>query len=322
MSDTIIIATRGSALALVQANQILDACRAAFPDKTFEIQTFKTTGDKNLTASLANPGKALPKGLFTKELEVALLAGEADLAVHSLKDLPTELPDGLTLGATTKREDARDTLVWAHDEGVASDGALPELPQGATVATSSNRRKAQLLKLRPDLNIVEIRGNVATRLRKLKEQPELHATILAAAGLNRLGYTIGDDGVLSGDDVPEGVKARRLEFDEMLPCVGQAAIGIEIRENDPRIEEVCAKLTCAETLACVTAERAFLAGMGGGCATPVAARATVEDDSLTLKAISFVGGEYREAERHGVQGDAVALGCEIASMVKSDCSAR
>ncbi len=312
MNDTIVIATRGSALALVQANQILDACRAAFPDKTFTIQTFKTTGDKNLTASLANPGKSLPKGLFTKELEVALLNGEADLAVHSLKDLPTELPDGLTLGAATKREDARDTLVWSHGDGVAADGALPELPQGATVATSSNRRKAQLLKLRPDLNIVEIRGNVATRLRKLKEQSELHATILAAAGLKRLGYTIADDGALSGEDVPEGVKTRRLDFDEMLPCVGQAAIGIEIRETDPRIEVVCAKLNCAENLACVTAERAFLAGMGGGCATPVAARATTEDDSLTLKAVSFVGGEFGDAEIMGDVDAAVGIGEQVA----------
>jgi len=316
MKDSIIIATRGSALALVQANQILDACRAAFPDKAFEIQTFKTTGDKNLTASLANPDKSLPKGLFTKELEVALLNGEADLAVHSLKDLPTTLPDGLTLGAATKREDPRDTLVWSHDDGVAAAGALPELPQGATLATSSTRRKAQMLKLRPDLNIVEIRGNVATRLRKLKEQPELHATILAAAGLKRLGYTIADDETLRGDDVPEGVKARRLDFAEMLPCVGQAAIGIEIRENDPRIEEVCAKLNCAETWACVTAERSFLAGLGGGCATPVAARATVDDDLLTLKAISFVGGEYGEAEILGDVDAAVGIGEQVAGELK------
>ena len=314
--NPIIIATRGSALAMVQANQILDACRASFPDKKFKIQTFKTTGDKNLTASLAHPGKSLPKGLFTKELEVALIKGEADLAVHSLKDLPTELPDGLKLGAATKREDARDTLVWSHDDGIAVEGELPELPQGATVATSSNRRKAQLLKLRPDLDIVEIRGNVATRLRKLKEQPELHATILAAAGLKRLGYAIGDNGTLSGDDVPEDVKARRLDFCEMLPCVGQAAIGIEIREKDLRIEEVCAKLNCSETLACVTAERAFLAGMGGGCATPVAARATIEDESLTLKAISFVGGEFSEAEVLGDVDVAVGIGEQVATNLK------
>ncbi len=311
--DVIVIATRGSALALVQANQILDACRAAFPDQEFEIQTFKTTGDKNLTASLANPGKSLPKGLFTKELEVALLNGEADLAVHSLKDLPTELPDGLVLGATPKREDPRDTLVWSHEAGVAPEGALPELPEGATVATSSNRRKAQLLQARPDLDIVEIRGNVATRLRKLKEQPELHATILAAAGLKRLGYDIADDGTLSGDDVPAGVKARRLEFDEMLPCVGQAAIGIEIRANDPRIEAVCAKLNCAETLACVTAERAFLAGMGGGCATPVAALATIDGSELLLNAVSFVGGEHASAEVMGDSDAAAGIGEQVAA---------
>ena len=312
----IVIATRGSALALAQANQILDACRAAFPDSAFEIRTFKTTGDKNLTASLANPGKSLPKGLFTKELEVALLSGEADLAVHSLKDLPTELPDGLKLGAAAEREDARDTLVWSHDEATAAGGALPELPQGATVATSSNRRKAQLLKLRPDLDIVEIRGNVATRLRKLREQEELQATILAAAGLKRLGYALGDDGALSGDDVPEGVKARRLDIDEMLPCVGQAAIGIEIRENDARIEQVCAALNCPGTMACVTAERAFLAGMGGGCATPVAALATVVEESLSLKAISFVGGVYGSAEIMGDQDAAVAIGRQAASDLK------
>lgn len=314
--EIIRIATRGSALALAQANQILAQCRAACPERQFEIKIIRTTGDKNLTASLANPGASLPKGLFTKELEIALLNGDADLAVHSLKDLPTELPDGLKLGATPPREDPRDVLVFPTHKTEAFDGPLCELPEGATVATSSNRRKAQLLRLRPDLKIVEIRGNVGTRLRKVKEQPDLHATILAAAGLKRLGFTIDERGAMSGQDVPEGIQTRILTTQEMLPCVGQAAIGIETREKDPRIDAICARLNHADTFACVTAERAFLSATGGGCATPVAALAEVDQQALSLRANSFIDERFRDFAGSGHAAGAAQLGAEAAAALK------
>jgi hydroxymethylbilane synthase len=165
------IATRGSALALAQANMVLAQCRAAFPGESFELNIIKTTGDKLQTASMASGN--LPKGLFTKEIEEALLDGSGDLAVHSLKDLPTELPTGLKLGAVSKRAEVRDVLV-RRASATIPDGKSPiaDLPAGATVATSSTRRRAQLLHARPDLKIVEIRGNVGTRLRKLAEQTE------------------------------------------------------------------------------------------------------------------------------------------------------
>jgi hydroxymethylbilane synthase len=314
--EVIHLATRGSSLALAQANQILAQCRAACPEFQFAIKIIKTTGDKNLTASLANPGALLPKGLFTKELEVALLNGEADLAVHSLKDLPTELPDGLKLGATPMREDPRDVLVFPTHKIDVFDGPLPELPEGATIATSSNRRKAQLLRLRPDFTIVEIRGNVGTRLRKVKEQPELHATVLAAAGLKRLGFTIEENGALAGDDVPEGIQTRFLTTEEMLPCVGQAAIGIETRENDPRIDAICDKLNHSETLVCVTAERAFLRTTGGGCSTPVAALAEIREATLSLRANSFIDDQFREFAGTGAAEDAAKLGADAAAALK------
>ncbi len=286
-----IIATRGSALALAQADAILAQCRAAFPKAGFQIKIIKTTGDKLQTASLANAN--LPKGLFTKELEVALLNGEADLAVHSLKDLPTDLPAGLTLGAASKRADARDVLIYRDAAFCKSTSPQPArrgfkphltmigLPAGATLATSSTRRSAQALERRPDLKVVPIRGNVPTRLKKLAEQPEIDAIILAAAGLERLHYDIQPDGRLTGaakpssgigepGPLPEGLLATRLELDEMLPCVGQGAIGIEIREGDQRVAALCEQLNDSDTLACVTAERAFLKAMrrlptGRGC---------------------------------------------------------
>src|SRR3989442_756096 len=226
-SKPIIIATRGSALALAQANLVFDQCRAAFPGLKFEIKLIKTTGDKMQTISLANPAESLPKGLFTKELEVALLKHRADLAVHSLKDLPTELPAGLKLGAVSKRADVRDVLVYrdtVHLEGQKARTTVEEwspchaerrgfkpmmrfkdFPSGTTVATSSPRRKAQLLAQRPDFQVVEIRGNVVTRLQKLADTAELDALLLAAAGLERLNFHITPEGRLQGDAVPDGL---------------------------------------------------------------------------------------------------------------------
>src|SRR5579863_9283974 len=224
----IIICTRGSALALAQSNMIAAQCRAAFPKLQFELKIIKTTGDKLQKASMAKYGDkagALPKGLFTKELEVALLEGQADIAVHSLKDLPTDLPTGLVLAATPPREDVRDVLIYrdavffkqrpkvqAEMRGFAPHLKLKDLPRGAMIATSSTRRKMSLLAVRPDLQTVEIRGNVATRMQKVADRMELDATILALAGMKRLNFAINPDGTISGDGVPDGMLATVLEL--------------------------------------------------------------------------------------------------------------
>lgn len=325
------IATRGSALALAQANTVLALCRAAFPGEPFEISVIKTTGDKLQTASMASG--ELPKGLFTKELEVALLEGKAELAVHSLKDLPTELPAGLALGAALPRADVRDVLVYRHADFMSASqgGARPVdqrvrrfrpelsvagLPHGATVGTSSTRRAAQVRERRPDVNIVPIRGNVGTRLRKLAEQPELDAILLAAAGLERLGCAFAPGNLLSGEDVPPGLAATRLSLGEMLPCVGQAAIGIEVCADSVRAAAVCARLNHTETMACVTAERAFLAAMGGGCQLAVAAHAEVAGGELRMRAVSFLGGAARRAAARRAAGEARALGEQLAAALR------
>ncbi len=318
----IIIGTRGSALALAQANQILNQCRAAFPALAFELKIIKTTGDKLQTASMARPDASLPKGLFTKELEVALLDGQADLAVHSLKDLPTDLPPGLMLAATPARADVRDVLIYRSAEkasspdvirGLKPHTALVDFPAGATIATSSTRRKAQLQLIRPDLNVVEIRGNVATRMKKVTEQSGLDATVLALAGIMRLHFTVESDGTLHGEGVPAGLLATVLPVDAMLPCVGQAAIGIEIRAGDDRIATICERLNHLATLQCVTAERAFLRGMGGGCQSPVAAYAEIAGGRLTMRAVSFRDGPARRAEGNRPMTEATELGEQLAA---------
>ena len=334
----IIIATRGSALALAQANIVIAQCRTAFPRLKFELKIVKTTGDKLQTASLANEGDKLPKGLFTKELEVALLEHQADLAVHSLKDLPTELPSGLKLGAVGKRADVRDVLIYrdadylrsqkaresveewspGHSQrrGLKAKSTIKDLPQGATVGTSSTRRKSQLLALRPDLKIVEIRGNVVTRMEKLAERPELDATILAAAGLERLNFQIAANGQLKGDAVPDGLLAVMLEPELMLPCVGQGALGIETRSEDERIAPICERLNHFNTQQCVTAERSFLSAMGGGCQSPVGAYAEIIGSHLRLRAVSFRDGAARRAEAKRPVKEAVELGQQIAAELK------
>lgn len=331
----VIIATRGSALALAQANAVLAQCRATFPQLHFEIKIIKTTGDKLQTASLANPQGNLPKGLFTKELETALLNNQADLAVHSLKDLPTQLPAGLKLGSTGKRVDVRDVLIYrdanrlqaeeknpavmewmpgqGRRRGWKPKGGITEIPLGCTVATSSLRRKAQLQALRADLKIVEIRGNVATRLQKLSERSELDATILAAAGLERLHFTITPDGHLKGEGVPEGLCATRLDIKQMLPCVGQAAVGIEIRDNDPRMEELCARLNHYDTWQAVTAERAFLLGMGGGCQSPIAAFAEIKGQHVHMEVLTVDAGKVHRAEANRPIKEAAELGQFLAA---------
>jgi hydroxymethylbilane synthase len=334
----IILATRGSPLALAQAHGVLAQCRAAFPELAFELSIIKTTGDKMQTASMAQPGESLPKGLFTKELEVALLREEADLAVHSLKDLPTDLPDGLILGAVGLRADVRDVLVYRASaratagaaasslRGFAPGLTLAALPPGAVVATSSTRRREQVLAAKPDLRTVEIRGNVGTRLQKVAQNGQIDATILAAAGLGRLGFRIHADGRLEGplptpagspaSAVPAGLLAVFLEVEVMLPCAGQAAVGIETRANDARLASVCARLDHRDTHECVAAERAFLRAMGGGCQSPVAAYAEVAGASLRLRAVSFHTGRAVRGEEHGPAGEPVALGERVAAQLK------
>jgi hydroxymethylbilane synthase len=334
----IIIATRGSALALAQANLIAAQCREAFPKLRFELKIIKTTGDKMQTASMAKKGETLPKGLFTKELEVALVKGQADLAVHSLKDLPTDLPAGLVLAATPKRADVRDVLIYRDAEFIKTRAAattsadwapgqdalrgfrphlkLKEFPAKATIATSSTRRKEQLLAARPDLNVVEIRGNVSTRMQKVAERGELDATVLALAGITRLNFEIKPDGRLIGDAVPDGLLATILDVDVMLPCVGQGAIGIEIRADDERIAKICERLNHFNTFHCVTAERAFLRAMGGGCQSPVAAYAEINGSRVEMRAVSFREGPAKHAEGKRPIAEAAALGEELAEKLK------
>jgi hydroxymethylbilane synthase len=334
----IIIATRGSALALAQANLIAEQCRKIFTRLRFELKIIKTTGDKLQTASLAKVGETLPKGLFTKELEVALVKGHADLAIHSLKDLPTDLPAGLILAATPKRADVRDVLIYRDAEffsqlstnnsqqdwipgqsslkGFKPHAKLKDFPAGIIIATSSTRRKMALLAARPDFKIVEIRGNVPTRLQKVSERDEVDATVLALAGLTRLNFEIKSDGKLFGDAVPDGLLATVLDLDVMLPCVGQGAIGIEIRAEDERISKICERLNHFNTFHCVTAERAFLRAMGGGCQSPVAAHAEITGDKISMRAVSFRDEIVKRGEMKRPIAEAIALGEELAAQLK------
>ena len=281
----LVIASRGSQLALWQAHWVRKQLAARGIETSIEI--IKTTGDKITGVPLAQVGT---KGLFTKEIEEALLDQRADLAVHSLKDLPTELPAGLILAGVPVREDPWDAIVGRR---------LVELPPGAKVGTSSLRRAAQLRKLRPDLAVESVRGNLDTRLRKLDEG-RYDAIVLAAAGLKRLGWS---------DRIAEV-----LAPEVMCPAVGQGALALESREKGAG-KDACAALDHAETRAAVTAERAVLAGLGGGCQVPIGAHAKVEGGRLRLLAIvaSPDGSELVQAESEGSASDAAALGRDLAT---------
>ena len=244
--------TRGSALALWQTNYVMAALTAANPSVTAAYEIYSTKGDRVIDVPLPQVGG---KGLFTAELEAALHAGDIDCAVHSLKDLPTEQPAGLALGAIMPRADARDVLISR------SGKTLLELPQGAVIGTSSHRRGAQLKAIRPDIQLADIRGNVDTRIKKAMDPAGPYdAIMLASAGLDRLGFT--------------DVITERLPVDAMLPAPGQGAVAVQMRSEWDGIAHFNA-LHCTSTALCVTAERAFLAGLGGGCSVPVAAYATV-----------------------------------------------
>ncbi len=303
-----------------------------FPERGFDYAVIKTTGDRLQKASMAAPAPDLPKGLFTKELEVALLEGRADFAVHSLKDLPTDLPEGLRLGAVPERADVRDVLIRLREGQMTETGDSPSaplgaVPVGAIVATSSTRRRVQLLAMREDLQVVEIRGNVGTRLRKLRDDPALRGTLLAAAGLHRLGYTIASDGTLVLPGSTDGSESNEsgegsefmadfLPVERMLPCVGQAALGIEIRADDPTVAEVCDRFTDLPVHRCVMAERAFLRAMGGGCQSPVAALAEIVGDAIRLRAASFVEGPGRMVEANGPAEFPERLGERVAEELR------
>ena len=315
----IVIATRGSALALAQAHKVKAMCEARMPGWIFELSIIRTTGDKLQTASLANPDKSLPKGLFTKEIEEALLNGSAHLAVHSLKDLPTELPAGLKLGAVPERKDVRDLLITREPLGDPSE-FWQKIPPGCTIASSSLRRKSQILQKRPDLNIIEIRGNVGTRLNKVAGDSSMFGTVLAMAGIERLGMTIAQDGTLTGPDVPSGLYASAFPLADMLPCVGQAALGLEVRDDDPLADELCVALNCGFSWHEVHAERAYLRELGGGCQSPIAAYAKYENGVVTLQGMADFDGNVI---RHTVTGsleDCENIGARLASMTRDSAN--
>ncbi|MGB6065960.1 MAG: hydroxymethylbilane synthase [Desulfomonilaceae bacterium] len=254
------IGTRGSALALWQARHVAAAIEKVHSTISVELMTIKTQGDKILDTPLAQIGN---KGLFTKEIEDALLAGKVDLAVHSMKDLPTDLPAGLEVAAVMQREDPRDAFI-------SKDGRpLNELGTGARIGTSSLRRKAFLLSHFPHLEVISVRGNVDTRLKKI-ETEHLAGVMLAAAGILRLGY---------GDRVTSF-----LELDTMIPAIGQGALAIETRTDDHRTWDVVAALNHDDTAQCVSVERAFLRRMGGGCQVPMAAHCVIDGDRLKVVA--------------------------------------
>ncbi len=274
--DRLTIGTRGSKLALWQSNYIKDRLEE-ITGLPVELKIIKTTGDKILDVPLAKVGG---KGLFTKEIEVELLAGTVDLAVHSMKDVPTELPEGCVISATPERVDPRDVMVsGAHYD-------LDTLPQGARLGTSSLRRRSQVLALRPDLDIVDVRGNLDTRMRKA-EEGEVDAVILASAGITRMGW---------GDRITHYISS-----DQMVPAVGQGAIGIEIRTDDPFMADVSAQISHHETFTCVTAERVVMRQLEGGCQVPIGAYARIEGDVLVMDAlVGSVDGET--ILRHRLEG--------------------
>lgn len=284
----ITIGTRGSQLALWQANWVKDRLKASRYD--IEIRIIKTTGDKMKDVPLTQSGT---KGLFIKEIEEALLDGSIDLAVHSMKDLPTDQPAGLIVAAVPRREDARDVLISASGKRFA------ELPAGARLGTSSLRRQSQLRSLRADLNLVPMRGNLDTRLRKL-DGGECDALVLAAAGVHRLGWR---------NRITEYFNA-----DQICPAVSQGALAIETRRDDERVGSVANDLDHAPTHAAVRAERAVLRRLGGGCQVPIAAHCVASNGELTLTGVvaDLEGRTVIRASGKGPIGDPDSLGARVA----------
>ena len=309
MSRKIKIGTRKSPLAMAQAGWVADALAATTNGTQgaieVEIVPLVTRGDKITARPLPEIGG---KGLFTQELETALHDGTLDLAVHSLKDLPTQMPDGLMLACTPPRENAQDALIVATAGGAAGEN-LAGLPEAATVGTSSLRRQAQILRARPDIRIIDLRGNLATRLEKLAQGADgLQAIVLAMAGLNRLGLA---------------AKATEILPPEiMLPAAGQGALAVQCRADDTALHAWLKPLHCPITHFCITAERKFLATLGGNCQTPMAALATMQEDRLTLTArlMSEDGtdiAETRHEEKLRQLPQAEAIGAQAGAAIKS-----
>ena len=299
MTEILKIGARGSPLSLAQTARAAQALQAAHPGLNVEIVPIKTTGDRILDTPLAKIGG---KGLFVKEIEEALLAGDIDMAVHSAKDLPAKLPEGLSLGATPARADFRDVLISS------APGGLEGLPAGARIGTSGLRRQAQLLARRPDLEIRPIRGNLETRLKKIGA--EVEAVLLAAAGLQRLGLT-----------PPQAVT---LAPEEMLPAVGQGVLALEIRQDDARMAELLRLIHHEPTGLALAAERGFLAYWGGGCQLPAAALAEIENGRLGLRALiadpdgrRVIKGR-KTCPASATQAEAGALGQYLAAELAAD----
>jgi hydroxymethylbilane synthase len=290
MKDTIVIGTRGSKLALWQAEWVRSLLGAVNPALRIELKKIKTTGDKILDVPLAKVGG---KGLFVKEIEEAMLRDEVDLAVHSMKDVPTYLPEGLHIGAVLEREDPRDAFISREYP------SFRELASGASVGTSSLRRSCQLKSIRPDIEIVSLRGNLDTRLRKLDEG-QFDAIILAAAGVKRLGHE---------DRITE-----TLERDVSLPAIAQGAVGIECRTDDEFMHDLIRPLRHAETTVCVKAERAALKKLEGGCQVPIAAHAFLEGDRLVMDGLvgSVSGDRIIRAHAEGSKENPESLGTGLA----------
>jgi len=291
------IGTRGSLLALAQAHEVRDRLVAShdIPVEEIEIIVIKTTGDKIQDRPLSEIGG---KGLFTKEIEEALFTGEIDIAVHSMKDMPTVLPPGMEIAALLPREDARDAFLSPKAKDLMSLG------QGAIIGSSSLRRAAQIKRLRPDIEVVTFRGNVQTRLKKL-ESGIVDATLLAYAGLKRLGL--------------EHVVTNLIDTDDMLPAVAQGAIGIEIKSDDNKARHAIAPLNDEKTEVCVAAERAFLRVLDGSCQTPIAGYAQInQTGSIIFRGMILKpdGSQSFSTERKGASGDAADMGYDAGMELK------
>lgn len=299
--DIIRVGTRGSELALWQANATEQLLRAAFPEVEVIRCVIKTTGDRRTDVALSEVAKSegtLDKGVFTKELEIALEAGEIDVAVHSLKDVPTVLADHFLMAATLERAGVRDALVCK------AEGGLAALPEGARVGTSSVRRARQLQWLRPDLQISDLRGNVPTRLKKLSDADDYDAIMLAEAGLERLGYLPNSD---------ERLFFEVLEEQVFYPAAGQGAIGLEIRRDDGWMQSVAEVIGHSDTFLRVSAEREFLRLLDAGCHTPVGVYSVLENEQLSMCARVFpeAGGEPRLAAVSGSRNEPLEVAKQL-----------
>ena len=290
----VVVGTRGSKLALIQTNLVISELKKSYPSVEFEVKIIKTKGDIVQHISLDKIGD---KGLFVKEIEQQLLEGEIDLAVHSMKDMPSNLPDGLKFANIPKREDPRDVLILR--DGYKN---LNDLPQGATIGTGSKRRKYQLLKHRPDLNVVSIRGNIETRIRKIEDE-NLDGVVLAAAGILRAGL--------------EEQISCYLDIDLMVPAPAQGALALEIRKNDTELEQMISHIKDETTEIQVAAERGFMEGINGSCHIPMGAYCTVNEEDINLVGLfgNEDGSKLIIKSINGEASSARELGLELSKLI-------